>query len=73
MSMSLVESKIAPYQYVCVTLDVICKIQSYPEKNRTDKFITRFLMRECVNQLTAVQRPLESASDHMDEEARDQK
>ncbi|XP_022338323.1 N-terminal EF-hand calcium-binding protein 1-like [Crassostrea virginica] len=46
--------------------------QSYPEKNRTDKFITRFLMRECVNQLTAVQRPLESASDHMDEEARDQ-
>lgn len=30
-------------------------------------------MRECVNQLTAVQRPLESASDHMDEEARDQK
>lgn len=44
--------------------------QSYPQKNRTDKFITRFLMRECINQLTAVQRPLESASDHMDEEAR---
>lgn len=58
---------------VCVTFYVICEFQSYPEKNRTDKFITRFLMRECVNQLTAVQRPLESASDHMDEEARDQK
>ncbi|XP_062611379.1 N-terminal EF-hand calcium-binding protein 1-like [Saccostrea cucullata] len=44
--------------------------KTYPEKNRTDKFITRFLMRECIGQLTALQRPLESASDHMDEEAR---
>ncbi|XP_048753005.2 N-terminal EF-hand calcium-binding protein 1-like [Ostrea edulis] len=44
--------------------------KSYPEKSRNDKFINRFLLRECIGQLTALQRPLESASDHMDDEAR---
>ncbi|KAL3859501.1 hypothetical protein ACJMK2_009719 [Sinanodonta woodiana] len=44
--------------------------QSYPQKSRIDKFITRFLMSEVVNQTSALQKPLESAANSLDELAR---
>ncbi|XP_069112134.1 N-terminal EF-hand calcium-binding protein 1-like [Argopecten irradians] len=47
--------------------------QTYPSAGRTDKFITRFLVREMWNQITAVQVPLESAAESLDEQAKQER
>ncbi|KAJ8303332.1 hypothetical protein KUTeg_019728 [Tegillarca granosa] len=47
--------------------------QKYPSAPSTEKFVTRFLMREVINQISALQRPLESASDVIDEQARQER
>ncbi|OWF50114.1 N-terminal EF-hand calcium-binding protein 1-like [Mizuhopecten yessoensis] len=47
--------------------------QTYPTAGRKDKFITRFLVREMWNQMTAVQLPLESASESLDEQAKQER
>ncbi|KAK3086258.1 hypothetical protein FSP39_015845 [Pinctada imbricata] len=44
--------------------------ESYPKLSRSDQFFQRFLMREVINQISALQTPLETASDHLDEQAR---
>ncbi|RUS69769.1 hypothetical protein EGW08_022465 [Elysia chlorotica] len=45
----------------------------YQESNRTDKFVKRFLMREILNQMSALQRPIEAASDTLDTQAREER
>lgn len=45
----------------------------YQESNRTDKFVKRFLMREILNQMSALQRPIEAASDTLDSQAREER
>ncbi|GFN79207.1 N-terminal EF-hand calcium-binding protein 1 [Plakobranchus ocellatus] len=45
----------------------------YQESNRTDKFVKRFLMREILNQMSALQRPVEAASDTLDTQAREER
>ncbi|XP_046543635.1 N-terminal EF-hand calcium-binding protein 1-like isoform X2 [Haliotis rubra] len=44
--------------------------QSYEGADRKEKFVTRFLMRELQNQLSALQQPLEAASEELDLQAR---
>ncbi|XP_070575594.1 N-terminal EF-hand calcium-binding protein 1-like [Ptychodera flava] len=43
--------------------------KSYPEASFNEQFSTRFLLKEVVNQLSALQYPIDAASDHMEEEA----
>ena len=43
--------------------------QEYPGCGQTDKFITRFILRESLCQFAALQRPLEAASDALEEQA----
>ncbi|XP_035827419.1 N-terminal EF-hand calcium-binding protein 1 isoform X1 [Aplysia californica] len=45
----------------------------YKESNRIDKFITRFIMREIIYQMSALQRPMEAASDILDTQAREER
>jgi len=45
----------------------------YKESPRTEKFITRFMMREVTQQLAALQRPLEAASDILESQAREER
>ncbi|GFR78961.1 N-terminal EF-hand calcium-binding protein 1 [Elysia marginata] len=45
----------------------------YQESNRTNKFVKRFLMREILNQMSALQRPIEAASDTLDTQAREER
>ncbi|KAK7115208.1 N-terminal EF-hand calcium-binding protein 1-like isoform X2 [Littorina saxatilis] len=47
--------------------------EAYKTASGTDKFVMRFLMREVINQMSALQRPLESASDHLDEQGRQER
>ncbi|XP_076470651.1 N-terminal EF-hand calcium-binding protein 1-like isoform X2 [Babylonia areolata] len=44
--------------------------QAYKTADKTGKFMMRFLMREIINQMSALQRPLEAASESLDEQAR---
>ncbi|XP_071092465.1 N-terminal EF-hand calcium-binding protein 1-like isoform X2 [Haliotis cracherodii] len=44
--------------------------KSYEGADRKEKFVTRFLMREIQNQLSALQQPLEAASEELDLQAR---
>ncbi|XP_013396077.1 N-terminal EF-hand calcium-binding protein 1-like [Lingula anatina] len=43
--------------------------QQYPTASFIEQFVSRFLMREMLNQLVAVQKPVETASDFIDEKA----
>ncbi|XP_041376232.1 N-terminal EF-hand calcium-binding protein 1-like isoform X2 [Gigantopelta aegis] len=45
----------------------------YEKMNRTEKFVRRFLLRETINQLSALQLPVEAASDHLDYQAREER
>lgn len=47
--------------------------QTYPTSGRMNQFITRFLIREMWNQMTALQQPLESASESLDEQAKQER
>ena len=47
--------------------------QAYKAADQTRKFVMRFLMREIINQLSALQRPLEAASDSLDDQARQER
>ena len=47
--------------------------QAYKAADQTRKFVMRFLMREIINQLSALQRPLEAASDTLDDQARQER
>ena len=55
------------------TCELIIILQVYQESNRTDKFVKRFLMREILNQMSALQRPIEAASDTLDTQAREER
>lgn len=46
--------------------------KTYPAETRMNKFIKRFLMKEVTNQVSALQLPLESASEGMDELAKEE-
>lgn len=46
---------------------------SYPTGSRMDKFMKRFLMKEVTNQVSSLMAPLESASEAMDEEAKNER
>ena len=47
--------------------------KTYPEKGRTDQFITRFLMGLVMDQICALQRPLDSATEALDEQAKNER
>ncbi|KAL8564628.1 hypothetical protein ACOMHN_032184 [Nucella lapillus] len=44
--------------------------EAYKTADKTGKFMMRFLLREIINQMSALQRPLEAASETLDEQAR---
>lgn len=46
--------------------------KSYPEKNRIDQFVTRFLMSLVMNQVSALQGPLDSATEALETQAKDE-
>ncbi|XP_064641416.1 N-terminal EF-hand calcium-binding protein 1-like isoform X2 [Lineus longissimus] len=45
--------------------------QDYDTMSKTSQFVTRFLMREIASQLTALQQPMETASENVDAKARE--
>lgn len=47
--------------------------QEYEQASKVDQFVTRFLLRETVNQLQALQSSLEGASDTLEAQARGQR
>lgn len=49
----------------------VCRsfLQVYAKADETARFIRRFFMRESVNQLSAVIRPVDAAADSLEEEA----
>ncbi|XP_064599196.1 N-terminal EF-hand calcium-binding protein 1-like isoform X2 [Liolophura sinensis] len=47
--------------------------QEYPKSPRMDKFVTRFLLREMMNQFISLQRPLEAALEALDEQAKQER
>lgn len=47
--------------------------QEYEQASKVDQFVTRFLLRETVNQLQALQTSLEGASDTLEAQARGQR
>lgn len=47
--------------------------KSYPEQKRTDQFITRFLMNLVMNQVCALQTPLDSATEALEEQAKSER
>ncbi|KAL5021281.1 hypothetical protein ScPMuIL_000436 [Solemya velum] len=44
--------------------------QTYKDLSRTDQFINRFIIHEVLNQISAVQRPVDAACDALDEQSR---
>lgn len=44
--------------------------KSYPEQQRSDQFVTRFLMGLVMNQVSALQMPLDHATEALEDEAR---
>jgi hypothetical protein len=47
--------------------------KTYPEKSRSDQFISRFLMGLVMDQVCALQRPLDSATEALDEQAKNER
>ena len=47
--------------------------KAYEKMNQTEKFVRRFLLRETMTQLSALQVPIEAASDHLDQQAREER
>lgn len=47
--------------------------KTYQQSSRTDQFVTRFLMGELMNQICALQHPLDSATEALDQQARDER
>ena len=48
-------------------------LQTYPGSSRKEKFIKRFLMKEVTNQISSLIVPMESASEGMDEQAKEER
>ena len=48
-------------------------LQTYPGSSRKEKFIKRFLMKEVTNQISSLIIPMESASEGMDEQAKEER
>ena len=44
-------------------------MQEYASASFVDQFVTRFLLRETLNQLTAIEKPLDLASDALEQSA----
>nr|KAG5708028.1 hypothetical protein BaRGS_025166 [Batillaria attramentaria] len=53
----------------CMTKVLYATAEAYKSADSKGKFVTRFLMREIINQLSALQRPIEAASDTLDDQA----
>lgn len=47
--------------------------KTYQQSSRTDQFVTRFLMGELMNQICALQHPLDSATEALDQQAKDER
>ena len=61
---------------VCQTLVLLFYVfifQTYQQSSRTDQFVTRFLMGELMNQICALQHPLDSATEALDQQAKDER